>query len=217
MLTRGPHPPISLRFMNGRKQKLNLILHLTHLFAHGSNKQRLKVIHSLTCLSSLNAQTPSFLSVIMHPAPWPFFLFVKSYLLLSTILSRPTISTGSLLIPLFNFFSALSLQIPSYSCTSLLIDKTYIWYLEVCACSGFEAVQMCQDCILMKIGFFFPQAGLPFETFSSVFPMTVQRRGPSSSAPISRLDSVWLFTNEYNQYSPHFAHLLAFSSCRSSL
>lgn len=111
-----------------------------------------------------------------------FSFFVKSQFLLSTILSKPRLPTGCLHITptlLLQFSFTPSLWISSFSCTSLLIDKKHIWYLEVC---DFEAAQMC---ILKKMGtfFFLPQAGLPFETLSSLFPMTGQRKGPNSSAP----------------------------------
>lgn len=145
--------------------------------------------------------TRSFIPVCDKHIPHHFYflLLVKSYCTLSTLLSRPKSSHR---IP--SHPSNPPLQSPSspplseflpYSRTSPLIDKTHIWYLEVCASSDFEAVQMCQTLFWWKwdsflFFFFSSRAGLPFETFCSVFPMTEQRRGLSASASATGLSQL---------------------------
>lgn len=178
---------------------MNLIHHQANIFAHGSNEQKLKFILSLTCLSSLNAHIQSF--VCDHSSCISTIFPLSSHRFVIHNSFKAKIPTGCLHIhpiPLFNSFPPIRLWITSYSYTSLLIDKTYIWYLGVYACADFEALETCQ-------AVFFPQAGLPFETFCSVFPMTEQKKGLSSSAPttppyLPYLTSSLLFVNGDNQY-----------------
>lgn len=154
---------------------------------------------SLTCSSSLNASTPSLPSLTMRPAPQRLF-FLGSLSIL--ILSRLGIPTWSLHIPpdtLFNSVSALSLQIPSYFCISLLIDKrTYDTLTTVLSLPLTHLSNFRHD--LMNMSFFFSSGRSALWNLRFCFPWQ-SREG--SWAPLLKplpdlslwFDSALLFTS----------------------